>query len=130
MKNRIFTGLTLVVVGLALYALQYLDESYWPLALALVGGILIAAYFASKSYPALVFGGILAGLGMGLFGEPRWLVLREFYRDRARGRFCTHLCDPTDLRKALALVAARPDAVVFPARVSEVAWLSAVHLLF
>lgn len=78
MKSRVLTGLTLIVVGLALYGLQYLDVGFRPLALSLVGGVLVALYFASKSYPALVFGCILGGLGIGLFGEPRWFVLHEF----------------------------------------------------
>ena len=78
MKSRFFTGLTLVVVGLALYGLQYLDVGIQPVALTLVGAFLIATYFGSKSYPSLVFGCILGGLGIGLFGEPRWFVLHEF----------------------------------------------------
>ena len=78
MKSRLFTGLTLVVVGLALYGLQYLNVGIRPLALTLVGGFLIATYFGSKSYPSLVSGCILGGLGIGLFGEPRWFVLHEF----------------------------------------------------
>jgi hypothetical protein len=77
-KSRVFTGITLIVVGLALYGLQYLDVGFRPLALCLIGGLLVAGYFASKSYPSLVFGCILGGLGIGLFGEPRWFVLHEF----------------------------------------------------
>lgn len=78
MKSRIFTGVSLIVVGLALYGLRFLDASYRPLASVVVGGLLVAGYFASKSYPSLVLGCLLAGLGIGLFGEPRWFVLHEF----------------------------------------------------
>lgn len=78
MKSRIFTGLSLVVVGLALYGLQFLHVGFRPLALTLIGALLVAGYFNSRSYLSLVLGCILGGLGIGLFGAPRWWIVHEF----------------------------------------------------
>ena len=77
-KKRLGTGLMLIVLGLGLYAMQYLGESARPLILALLGGLFLIGYFLTKAYALLVLGGILGGLGIGLFGEPRWFVLHEF----------------------------------------------------
>jgi len=68
----------LIVLGLGLYGMQYLGASARPLVLVLLGALLIGGYFASRTYVLLVLGGILAGLGIGLFGEPRWFVIHEF----------------------------------------------------
>lgn len=77
-RSRIATGLMLIVLGLGLYGMQYLDVAAQPLILALVGGLSVAAYFATRAYLLLVLGGIVGGWGIGMFGEPRWLVLHEF----------------------------------------------------
>jgi len=77
-KKRLGTGLMLIVLGLGLYGMQYLGESARPLILALLGGLFIIGYFMTRAYGLLVLGGILGGLGIGLFGEPRWFVLHEF----------------------------------------------------
>jgi len=77
-KSKLTIGVMLIVLGLGLYGLQYLGATAKPLALVLIGGLFLAAYFATRSYFLLVVAGVTAGLGIGLFGEPRWLVLHEF----------------------------------------------------
>jgi hypothetical protein len=77
-KSKLTIGVMLIVLGLGLYGLQYLGATAKPLLLVLIGGLFLAAYFATRSYFLLVVGGITTGLGIGLFGEPRWLVVHEF----------------------------------------------------
>ncbi|MCP3981158.1 MAG: hypothetical protein GY716_17810 [bacterium] len=77
-KKTLAIGSTMIVLGLALYGLKYIEAPTRPLVLILTGALFIGAYFATKSQFSLVLGGILAGLGLGLFGEPRWMVLHEF----------------------------------------------------
>jgi hypothetical protein len=77
-KKRLGVGLMLIVLGLGLYGMQHFDERSRPLILALLGGLLIIGYFATRAYVLLVLGGILGGLGIGLFGERRWFVVHEF----------------------------------------------------
>ena len=77
-KKRLGTGLMLIVLGLGLYGMQYFGASARPLILTLLGVLFIIGYFVTRAYGLLVLGGILGGLGIGLFGQPRWLVLHEF----------------------------------------------------
>jgi len=79
-RSKVVTGLMLIVLGLGLYGLQFLDDLARPLMLTVIGGLLLASYFAGKNYLLLVLGGIVTGLGIGLFGdEPvRWFVVGEF----------------------------------------------------
>ena len=58
--------------------MQYLSSVNRPIVLALIGGLFVTVYFFTRSYFALVLGGIVGGLGIGLFGEPRWSVVHEF----------------------------------------------------
>jgi len=78
MRSRLITGLALIGMGLGLFGLQYLGDAGRPLLLALIGCVMIAGYLANRSGLLLVAGGILLGLGVGAFGERRWLMTWEF----------------------------------------------------
>lgn len=68
----------LIVLGLGIYGIQYLGAGSRPLILTLLGVLALVGYFVTKTYFLLVVGGSLTGLGIGLFGEPRWFVVHEF----------------------------------------------------
>lgn len=77
-RSKLATGVMLIVLGLGLYAMQYLDASHRPLLLTLIGGLFLAAYFGTRSYFLLVLGGIIGGLGVGMFGERRAFAVHEY----------------------------------------------------
>jgi hypothetical protein len=81
-RRRIFTGLTLVTLGLALYGLDYLGDIDRSATFFLIGGAFLATYFYHRQFafliPACLFLGVggtqfldaspLLGLGGGLVG--------------------------------------------------------------
>ena len=77
-RSRVTTGVTLILVGLGLYGLQYLDRWAESVTLLALGGLAIGGYLYSRSYLLLVFGGIVFGLGLGSFGERTFHFLGEF----------------------------------------------------
>jgi len=77
-KKALATGLMLIVLGVGLYGMQFLGEAARPLLLALIGVAFVAGYFVTRVYMLLVTGCVMGGLGLGMFGEPRWFVLHEF----------------------------------------------------
>jgi len=77
-KSKVATGLMLIVLGLALYGLQYLDDLGESVTLLLLGGMFIAAYMYTRTYLLLVFGGIVTGLGIGSLGERTVYIVGEF----------------------------------------------------
>jgi hypothetical protein len=73
-RRRIITGVVLVVIGLVLFALE-LGVSYGrEVTLLLVGGLFLAGYTYRRLYGLLIFGSILAGLGLGSL-VAHWLAL-------------------------------------------------------
>lgn len=68
-RSRVFTGMTLILLGLGLFGLQYFGPLGQSAILLTLGGLCIAAYLFSRAYLLLVLGGILFGLGIGSFGE-------------------------------------------------------------
>jgi hypothetical protein len=68
-RQRIVAGLTLIVLGLALYALQKFEGIGQATIFFLVGGAFLAAYFARREYGFLIPGCILLGLGAGSIGH-------------------------------------------------------------
>lgn len=77
-KSRVASGVTLILLGLGLYGMQYFDDLGESVTLTLLGGLCIAAYLYSRAYPILVVGGIVLGLGIGSFGERTLLFVGEF----------------------------------------------------
>jgi hypothetical protein len=77
-KSRVATGLTLILLGLGLYGMQYFEDLGESVVLTLLGGLCIAAYLYSRAYLLLVVGGIVLGLGIGSFGERSLYFLGEF----------------------------------------------------
>lgn len=78
MRSKLITGGALIVLGLGLYVMQFLDASTQPLLLVLIGGLFLAIYFATRTYGFLVTGCIVGGLGIGMFSEHRWFVMHDF----------------------------------------------------
>ncbi|MDH3626355.1 MAG: hypothetical protein OEV00_13275 [Acidobacteriota bacterium] len=78
MNSRVMTGISLIVVGLVFFLKAYFDIDFGPLGWTLIGLLLVGGYFATRSYGALIAGCILAGYGIGAFGDDRWMVMREF----------------------------------------------------
>lgn len=64
--GQVAAGLSLIVLGGALLALERLDGSREHLFLILLGGVFAAGYFYKRAFGLLVPGGILIGLGAGM----------------------------------------------------------------
>ena len=77
-RSRIFAGVLLIVLGLGLYGLQYLEPLGQSATLLVLGGVFIAAYLYTRSYGLLIPGGILLGLGIGSYGERHFYIWGEF----------------------------------------------------
>ena len=77
-RSKVITGVMLIVLGFGLYAMQFMDASTKPLLLVFIGGIFLATYFSTRTYGFLVTGGVVFGLGIGMFGEHRWFVTTDF----------------------------------------------------
>lgn len=67
--GRLIAGAVLIVVGLGLLALQYVEGLSEAVIFFLIGGVFVAAYLYSRAYGLLIPGGILMGLGLGSVGE-------------------------------------------------------------
>ena len=70
-KNRgnIILGAVIIVLGLALFAMQMLKDSSEAVVLLLIGAAFTAWYFSSRNYGLLIPGCILLGLGLGRVGQ-------------------------------------------------------------
>jgi len=79
-RTRAVSGILLIVMGLGLFGLQYLEAMGQSAMLLLLGGLFVAAYLYGRSHLLLVFGGILLGLGAGSYGERYLYVWGEFSR--------------------------------------------------
>lgn len=68
-NRRAVAGLVLVVVGVGLLGLQFVEglgDSMWVLA---IGAVFIAGYLGRQAYGLLIPGAILMGIGLGQVGE-------------------------------------------------------------
>jgi hypothetical protein len=68
----------LILLGLALYGMQYIGDLGKSAVLLCSGGLFVAGYLFTRAYLLLVVGGILFGLGFGSFGERYFYVWGEF----------------------------------------------------
>ena len=79
--QQIFSGLALIVLGVALYALKYYDNMGRSAIFFLVGGAFLAGYFFRREFGYLVPGCLLTGMGVGslghrsFFADARWTML-------------------------------------------------------
>jgi len=67
--RRIASGLVFIVVGLALWALQWAEGVGRAVFFCLVGGAFLAGYLYRRKYGFLIPGCLLLGLGAGQLGR-------------------------------------------------------------
>lgn len=79
-RSHVLTGLLLIALGLGLWGLKLADTVGQTIVLLALGGLFVAGYLYNRSYPKLVAGGVLLGLGIGSFGERYWSVWGEYSR--------------------------------------------------
>jgi len=68
-RQRLIAGLTLILLGLALFALDRIEGLGQAAVFFLVGGAFLAAYLARREYGFLIPAGVLLGLGLGKIGR-------------------------------------------------------------
>ena len=68
-RQRLISGIALIVLGLGLWYLQRLDGLGAATFLLLIGGAFLAAYLYFRNYGYLVPGCIMLGLGVGTVAE-------------------------------------------------------------
>ena len=66
-RRRVFTGVTLIVLGAGLYALRYWGDIDQAATLFLIGGAFLAAYFYQGQFAFLVPACLFLGVGGGQF---------------------------------------------------------------
>jgi hypothetical protein len=77
-RRRITAGAILIVIGIALLALQLTKGWGEWIILLLIGGLFIAAYFFRRAYGLLIPGCILVGIGLGAIGNNTILGVGDF----------------------------------------------------
>ncbi len=68
-RSRIVTGAGLILLGLAIYGLQYFERIGEATILIGVGAVFLTGYFFSRGKLLLIGGALLVGLGVGSLGE-------------------------------------------------------------
>jgi hypothetical protein len=68
-RSRMIGGLTLILVGLALFVIQFVEQIGQSMILLGIGVLLILVYLLSKNYAFLVPGGVLTGLSLGFVAD-------------------------------------------------------------
>lgn len=77
-RSRVATGVMLIVLGLGLYGMQFVEGAGESVVLCLLGGLFVAGYLFTRGYALLVVGAIVFGLGIGSFGERELWFYGEF----------------------------------------------------
>ena len=68
-RRQLTISAVLIVLGVGLFALQFLEGFSDAVILFLIGGVFVAGYLYSRAYGLLIPGCILLGLGLGVVGE-------------------------------------------------------------
>lgn len=68
-RRSTWAGVILVVLGLVLLAMQFVEGLGDSLVLFIIGGAFLIFYFQRRSYGLLIPAGILLGIGLGSVGE-------------------------------------------------------------
>lgn len=74
-SGRVMAGAILVVAGLGLFALQFLEGLGDSVTLFFIGVLFLAGYLYRRAYGLLVPAGILMGIGLGSVGEAAFFSL-------------------------------------------------------
>jgi hypothetical protein len=67
-RGQLVTGAILILLGVGLLALQFVEGLSEAVILFLIGGVFVAGYLYSRAYGLLIPGCILLGLGLGSVG--------------------------------------------------------------
>jgi hypothetical protein len=76
--GRLVTGAILIVLGMGLLALQFVQGFGEAVIFFLIGGLFVAGYLYRRRYGFLIPGGILLGLGLGSIGEGALFQIADF----------------------------------------------------
>lgn len=77
-RGQMTAGAILIVLGLGLFALQFMKGIGEAVILFFIGAVFVAAYFYRRAYGLLIPGCILLGLGLGSVGEQSAFALGDF----------------------------------------------------
>jgi hypothetical protein len=77
-NGRLVTGAILIVLGLGLLALQFVQGFGEAVLFFLIGGLFVAGYLYRRVYGLLIPGGIFLGLGLGAVGEGALFSFADF----------------------------------------------------
>ena len=67
-RGQLVTGAILILLGVGLLALQFVEGLSEAVILFLIGGVFVAGYLYTRAYGLLIPGCILLGLGLGSVG--------------------------------------------------------------
>ena len=75
--GRLFAGAILILLGLGLFALQFVEGLGAAVIFFLIGGAFVAGYLYRRAYGLLIPGCILLGIGLGSVGEESALAFGD-----------------------------------------------------
>ena len=77
-QRRLMAGAILIVLGIVLFGLQFVEGLGEAVILFLIGGLFVAGYLYRRVYGLLIPGCILLGIGLGSVGESSALAIGDF----------------------------------------------------